>query len=66
MGRLEVVRVGENNLGRSTSGNVFNKRGRGAYMRETFNRTIKQERLSTLQLRECDLKQISKASRIFH
>ena len=42
-GRSEVVRTGGNNQGRSTTGNVFNELGRGADMRETFNRRQEQK-----------------------
>ena len=34
----EVIRIGENNSGMSTSGNLFNRLGMGANMRETLNR----------------------------
>ena len=37
-GRLKVVRACENNSRMSTSGNVFNRLGRGVDMRETLNR----------------------------
>ena len=36
-GHYEVVRTG-NNQGRSTTGNMFNRLGKGADMRETLNR----------------------------
>ena len=36
-GYFEVVRIG-NNQGRSATGNVFNRLGRGVDMRETMNK----------------------------
>ena len=37
-GRSEVVRTGDNNRQKSTSGNMFNRLGRRADMRETLNK----------------------------
>ena len=43
-GRSKVEHAGKNNTRRSTLGNVFNRLGRGADMRDTLNRRREQER----------------------